>query len=85
MRKFTEEQKENLSIFAFSAVAFPVCVAAGITLPKINSGDWTASLFICFPMAAFFAFAFFAYSVYFFHEIKHYKRSKVSNKNKKVA
>lgn len=85
MRKLTEEQKQDLLTYAFSVVAFPLCVAAGIILPKINSGDWTASLFICFPMAAFFGFSFFAYSVYFFHEIKDYKRSKASNKNKKVA
>ena len=89
MRKFTElteEQKQDLSIFALSAIAFPVCTAAGVILPKINSGDWTASLFICFPLAAFFAFAFFAYSVYFFHEIKRVKKNRKPQKsNKKVA
>ena len=86
MRKLTEEQKQDLLTYAFSAVAFPVCMAAGIILPKINNGDWAASLFVCFPLAAFFAFAFFAYSVYFFHEIKHVKKNRKPQKsNKKVA
>ena len=84
--KFTEEQKQDLSIFALSTIAFPVCTVAGIVLPKINNGDWTASLFICFPLAAFFAFAFFVYSVYFFYEIKRVKKNRKSQKsNKKVA
>lgn len=86
MRKFTEEQKQDLSIFTLSAVAVPACTVAGIVLPKINNGDWAASLFVCFPLAAFFAFAFFAYSVYFFHEIKHVKKNRKAQKsNKKVA
>ena len=80
MRKLTEEQKQDLLTYAFSVVAFPLCVAAGIILPKINSGDWTASLFICFPMAAFFA-----YSVYFYHEIKRRKKDAHRKATKKVA
>lgn len=86
MRKLIEEQKQDLLTYAFSVVAFPVCTVAGIILPKINNGDWTASLFICFPLAAFFAFAFFAYSVYFFHEIKRVNKNRKPQKsNKKVA
>ena len=86
MRKLTEEQKQDLLTYAFSVVAFPVCTAAGIILPKINNGDWAASLFVCFPLAAFFAFAFFVYSVYFFYEIKRVKKNRKPQKsNKKVA
>ena len=86
MRKLTEEQKQDLLTYAFSVVAFPVCVSAGIVLPKINNSDWTAILFVCFPLAAFFSFAFFAYSVYFFHEIRRVNKNRKPQKsNKKVA